>query len=185
MLGLAMFSCSSSDSDSCEPITCFNGGISTSDCGCDCPEGYTGANCSVEVEPATITITKVIVKVFPNTNNGSGWDVGIPNPSDALPDIYITFQDSNLNVIYNSPVYYENAISGGGIFFEFTPNLQISNFANPYLVNIWDYDASSDDDFMTSYGFFVYTVNQGFPEIITVVNQSAEILVDLELSYQW
>ena len=128
-----------------------------------------------------------LVKAFPNTDNGNGWDVAVPNPEDALADIYITFQDSDLNVIYDSPSYYENALSGQGPFFEFilTPNIEITNFDNPYLVNIWDYDPSNADDFMTSYGFFAYLTNSGFPETLTVVSQANEILVDLEVRYQW
>jgi len=34
-------------------------------------------------------------------------------------------------------------------------------------------------------GFHAYTTNGGFPEVITVVNQANEILVDLEVMYEW
>ncbi|MDA8874262.1 hypothetical protein N9H78_01150 [Winogradskyella sp.] len=104
-----------------------------------------------------------------------------------MPDVYITILDSDLNVIYDSPTFYENAISGDGTFFEFTlsPSLQITVFDNPFLVNIWDYDVNNDDDFMTSFGFFAYMSDNNFPEVITVVSQSNEILVDLEVSYEW
>lgn len=179
--------CSSdSGSNNCETITCLNGGVFVN-CECECPDGYTGNNCSTQVTPNKVIINKAIVKVFPNTNNGDFWDLAIPDVEDALPDVYITFQDSNLNIIYDSPTFYENAISGEGTFFEFTltPSLELTTFDNPYLVNIWDYDSGSEDDFMTSYGFFAYTANNNFPDIITVVNQSDEILVDLEVTYQW
>ncbi|MDG1660215.1 MAG: hypothetical protein P8H40_02410 [Winogradskyella sp.] len=53
------------------------------------------------------------------------------------------------------------------------------------MVNIWDFDPSSADDFMTSFGFFAYISTNNFPEVITVVNQANEILVDLEVSYEW
>jgi len=38
---------------------------------------------------------------------------------------------------------------------------------------------------MTSYGFHAYAVNSSFPEIITVVSQANNILLDLEVSYEW
>lgn len=179
--------CSSdSESDDCETITCLNDGTFV-DCECQCLQGYTGNNCSTQVTPSKVTISKAIVKVFPNTGNGEFWDLSIPEAVDALPDIYITFQNSDLDVIYDSPTFYENAISGEGTFFEFTitPNIQLTTFDDPFLVNIWDYDTTSEDDFMTSFGFFAYTSDNNFPEVITVVSQSNEILVDLEVSYEW
>jgi hypothetical protein len=187
ILTTTYFGCSSDPkSDDCETINCLNGGT-FSDCECDCPLGYTGINCSTQVTPSKVIINKVIVKVFPNTNNGEFWDAAIPNTEDALPDIYITFQDSDLNIIYDSPTFYENAISGEGTFYEFTldPSLELNSFDNPFLVNIWDYDVADEDDFMTSFGFYAYASNTNFPDIITVVSQSNEILVDLEVSYQW
>lgn len=187
ILTTTYFGCSSnSDSDSCETISCQNGGTFV-DCECECPQGYTGTDCSMQITPSKVIIYKAIVKVFPNTDNGSNWDIALPNPEDGLPDVYITFQNSDLDIIYNSPVYYANALSGNGTFFEFemTPNIELTNFDDPYLVNIWDYDSADSDDFMTSWGFFAYTSNNNFPNVITVVSQSNEILVDLEVGYQF
>jgi len=179
--------CSSdSDSDDCQTISCSNGGTFV-DCECQCPDGYSGNDCSTQVTPSKVIINKAIVKVFPNTDNGDNWDVGIPNAEDALPDVYITVQNSDLNLIFDSPSFYENALSGSGTFYEFSfnPNLEITDYDDPYLISIWDYDSSDTDDFMTSYGFFAYTSNNNFPNVITVVSQSDEILVDLEVTYQW
>ncbi|WCO01325.1 calcium-binding EGF-like domain-containing protein [Psychroserpens ponticola] len=187
ILTTTYFGCSSdSNSDDCETITCLNGGTFV-DCECECPLGYTGNNCSTQVRPSKVIITKAIVKVFPNTDNGEFWDLSIPDAEDALPDIYITLQDSNLITIYDSPTFYENVISGEGTFFEFTltPPVELTVYDNPFLVNIWDYDTTGEDDFMTSFGFFAYTSNNNFPDIITVVSQSDEILVDLEVTYEW
>lgn len=182
---LYVLSCSS-NSDNCNTTTCLNGGT-FSNCQCNCPSGYSGEDCSFQIVPNKIKINKVIVKAFPNLNNGAYWDTAIPTSEDTLADIYITFQDFNLNIIYDSPTYYQNVISGQDAFFEFNinPSIELTNFENPYLINIWDYDVSSEDDFMTSFGFIAYTANNNFPDTITVVSQANEILVDLEVSYEW
>jgi len=73
----------------------------------------------------SVNVLNIFYKVFPNTDNGNGWNTALPNPEDALADIYITFQDSNLNVIYDSPTYFENTLSNGSNFFEFILTPQI------------------------------------------------------------
>ncbi|TGV04820.1 hypothetical protein [Flavivirga rizhaonensis] len=182
----ATYSGCSSKSNDCETVTCLNEGVFI-DCACECPQGYTGIDCSAQVTPKKVIITKAIVKVFPNTNNGEFWDLGVPTVDDALPDVYITFQDADLNTIYDSPTFHENVISDAVTFFEFSlsPSIELTKFDKPFLVNIWDYDTASEDDFMTSYGFFAYTSTNNFPDVITVVSQPDEILVDLEVTYEW
>lgn len=49
------------------------------------------------------------------TGSGEFWDLAIPEAKDALPDVSITFQNPNLNVIYDSHTLFENAISGEGL----------------------------------------------------------------------
>jgi hypothetical protein len=185
---IPFLNCSSnSDAENCSTIVCQNGGT-FSNCECNCPQGYSGVNCSNQVTPSRISITKVIVKSFPNTDlSGGFWDPTIPTADDGLPDIYITFQNSDLNVIYDSPTFFGNAISDGSTFYEFTlnPPLVITNYSNPYLVSIWDYDVNNADDFMTSEGFFIYNSTGGFPETLTVLDTSEPILVDITLTYQW
>lgn len=182
-LCLIIFSCSS-NSDDCEPITCLNGGVFT-DCECDCPVGYTGTDCSEQITPTNVTITKAIVKVFPNTDDGSNWDLAIPNAESIFPDMYITFENAVSTNLYTSDIFYEDAFSNGSTLFEFVPNLVLTNFSLHYFVSIWDYDSVDEDDFMTTYKFEAYLDGNGFPDTLTVVSQEHNILVDLELTYEW
>jgi hypothetical protein len=89
---LVLFSsgCSSdSTDDGCTPITCLNSGISNSNCGCDCPQGFTGSNCSTQIMPTSIKILKVRVKKFPNLKeNGDQWDV-LATGNLVRPDLNI------------------------------------------------------------------------------------------------
>src|SRR5690606_28956999 len=70
--------------DSCQDITCLNDGYCANG-QCVCTQGYTGANCSQQVTPSQIRITKIEVMKFPATDGGAGWDL------TSAPDIYPTF----------------------------------------------------------------------------------------------
>lgn len=181
---LAFLGCSSS-SDSCETIACKNGGVFV-DCECECPQGFKGIDCSEQIEPKSITITKATVKAFPiQQSNGDNWDFDLITPNNELPDVYITIQNSTLVVVYDSPTFFENSLITGGNYLEFISNLKIVNYANPYLVNIYDFDTSGNDDFMASEGFFIYSEFKGFPETIDVIDVADSILVELNLTYEW
>ena len=100
----------SSDSDSstpaCSPIPCLNGGTSNANCGCDCPQGYSGTNCGNITTPSKVIITKVVVKSFNNLNNsGIGHDIA------NGPDIYIKINNGS-TVIYDHPTLFSNATAG-------------------------------------------------------------------------
>lgn len=186
LLLIFIVSCSKDDSnDACTPINCLNGGTQTVNCGCDCPDGYSGTDCSQELTPSKVIITKAIVKSFPNTeSDGTNWDFNLI-VEEQLADIYITIENSSFNILFDSPTYYLNVLSGEGEFFEFDVNLEITDVESSHLISVWDYDPSSDDDFMATAGFFPYENNNGFPNTLTVLSQTSNLLVDLELSYQW
>ena len=50
----------SQNNDPCESIVCYNGGYCVNG-ECLCPEGYTGPDCSQQVTPTKIRITKIEV----------------------------------------------------------------------------------------------------------------------------
>lgn len=185
LLGFTLFSCSSDSSDdSCTPIACLNNGVSNSNCGCDCPQGYSGANCGTIVQPTRITITKVVVKSFSNTDSqGFLWDV----INDA--DIYIKI-NSGSNVIYEHPTYFQNASGGSNLNYQFTlsPNLQITNVNSPLIVSLWDYDLGdvppNADDNIGIALFFPFNGNS-FPPTITITDTISPTTFEIHLSYQW
>jgi hypothetical protein len=184
-LTLNFLGCSSDSSDdSCTPIACLNNGISNSDCGCDCPLGYSGSNCGTIVPPLKVIITKVVVKAFPNLNpQGFLWD----GTNDA--DIYIKF-NSGTNVIYDHPTFISNAPGGSNLNYQFTlsPILQITNVNSPLIVSLWDYDLgdipSNADDNIASAGFFPFNGNS-FPSTITITDPTSPTIFEIHLSYQW
>lgn len=179
------FSCSSDSGDTpCVPISCLNGGTSRADCGCDCPQGYSGTNCSTLVQPSKVIITKVVVKSFPNTNSqGLLWDL-INNA-----DIYIKI-NSGTTVIYDHPSFLSDALGGSILNYEFSlnPNLQITNVNSPLIVSLWDYDLadnpSNPDDNIASAAFFPFN-GDSFPSVVTKNDPTSPTTFDIYLSYVW
>ena len=176
--------CSNESDDSCTPISCLNGGTQTVDCGCDCPDGFSGTDCSAKLMPSSIKITNVEVKKFPDTNNGSWWD-GFPTNSDA--DIYITIGDViSGNEIYTSPTYYEDA-SGLGVMYDFEPEtpINITDVTNNHVLTIYDFDSVSDE-FISLLVFNPYdSSREGFPNSIAVSNTTGTFECDITLEYNW
>lgn len=180
------YSCSSDSSEdiTCTPIICLNNGVSNSDCGCDCPEGYGGENCNTIIQPLKVVITKVVVKSFSNSNDsGFRWD----GNNDA--DIYIKFNNGTADV-YDHPAYLPNAFGGTNLNYEFilNPNLEITNVNSVMFIELWDYDLgdipSNADDFIILAPFLPFN-GSSFPSVITVNSLTTPASFEIHLTYQW
>ena len=178
----------SSDSDSstaaCTPIPCLNGGTSNANCGCNCPQGFTGANCSTLITPTSVKITKIKVKKFPDTNNGNWWDI-LPN-SDA--DIYLTVENSAFAVLYNHPTYFSNATGLGTSTYDFIPAtpINLTNVTSTYLINLYDYDTSVSSQLISVLAWAPFsTLQPDFPTTRTVINGNGTFECELTLQYIW
>ena len=193
IIAFLFFNCSSDSGNApCVPITCLNGGISTPECSCNCPQGYTGSDCSTQITPANITITKIRVKYFPNTDAGSYWDASFPTSANAYADIFLTLQNSSLTEIYRSPTYYKNVVSDGIAYYDFVPStpINITSVTSGLVLNLWDYDGAdsngiSPDDDMGFIVFNLYKSTGGFPSTLTVLDTSKSLGFELTLSYTW
>lgn len=178
----------------CTPIACLNGGVSNANCGCDCPQGFSGANCSTQLMPTTIRISKIRVKYFPNTDNGSTWDVSFPTAANASPDIYVTLENSNNVMLFNSPTYFSNVLSNGTNTWDFTPTTPISIpfiYFNSLRIKLYDFDGAVSnvndgiDDLMASSIFNIYNSTGGFPTTLNLLNTATPIGYELTLQYVW
>ncbi len=150
-----------------------------------CPQGFTGNNCSTQITPSKILITKIVVKSFPNLKpNNSYWD-DVPN---EYADIFPVISTANGEVVYFSNVYYNNAFGSEltPYTFELNPNVQITNFQQNYVLGIWDYDGnSSNPELMSSVSFPIYSQTGGFPAKINVSQPANGLVAEVYLSYQW
>lgn len=180
-----LFNCSSNSNDDCTPVTCLNGGTQTEDCGCDCPEGYSGMDCGTQIAPTHVTISKIRVKKFPDTDNGNWWDT-FPANSDA--DIFVTIENSNGNIIYKHPSYYQNATGLGTTYYDFIPSSPITfdTYTSLYYINLYDYDTGINDKFISTVGWIPYLSSQaGFPATKTIINTQGDFECELTLQYTW
>jgi hypothetical protein len=143
----AISGCSSSSDDSpaaCIPIVCQNGGTSTADCGCNCPDGYQGANCATQKIVTRINISKIRVTKFPNRDTSNNyWDGSLP---DYSPDIYVELYVDNSGTAYpvysNPNSYVSNVISDNIHYWDFIPTtpIHIEEVLNDYAIQLGDND---------------------------------------------
>ena len=178
-------SCSSDSGDTpCTPSACLNGGTSTADCGCDCPQGFTGSNCSTQITPTQEKITSISVPKFPDaTPNGNWWDT---TPSNSDADIFLTIENINNTTIWTSPTYYTDATGIGTLSYNFVPTtpIIITNFTSGYYMNIWDKDTLSSE-FIDLVLFNPYNSSGGFPTTKTFTNSTSTFSFQLTLEYVW
>lgn len=163
--------------DACEYITCLNGG-SCANGECNCPEGYTGSDCSQQVTPSKIRIKQVDITSFPATNDyGSGWDM------TSAADIYFTIYKDDTEVYY-SYSHYENAVPSKKYEFELSPNVDLSSPNDRYTIRLYDYDVTSSNDYMGGIIFTPYSNTNSFPTTINL-DAGGGITMTLHLSYVW
>jgi hypothetical protein len=183
---LFLTSCSSDSENKCTPIPCLNGGVSNANCGCDCPQGFTGTNCTQQIPPSKISITKIVVKTFPNFKpDGSNWD---SFTTASLPEIFPVISTITGEAVYFSPIYYDNAVSTSLTTYEFiiSPSVSITNLNQGFVLGLWDYDGSnSNPELMSTANFNIYSNSGGFPNIITVNQPLTGFSADVYVNYEW
>jgi hypothetical protein len=170
---LVLSSCSKDDP--CESIVCINGGECVNG-ECNCPEDYTGPDCSTQVTPLRINVKKVVVEKFPATAaNGAGWDL-----FDG-PDMYLAIYKGT-ELLYYHDFFFEDAVADRQYTFE------LSSFSfdfpkDKYTIAIFDYDDFDADDFMGGLEFTPYSSNNGFPETLNV--QGGSVAFSVAVTYQF
>lgn len=170
-----LLGCKKDDPDPCETVTCLNGGT-CSNGECNCPEEYTGSDCSQQKTPDRIEVRKITVTQFPSTrDNGSSWDF-----ADG-PDIYpvIAIGTDQLTLLRNN--FKEDAISGN-----YSWNLNGVFIDDPtavHLIGLWDKDDFGDDEYLGGIQFTPYWDNNGFPNPLKLSCSGCNTVWELEVNY--
>ena len=171
-------SCKKETKDPCEGITCLNGGTCANG-SCNCPQGYSGSNCSQQLTPTKVTITKVQVTRFPATDaGGAGWD-----PTSG-PELYPKISLGS-STIYSSSTYYIDA-STSLVPYDFTPSpyIELTSPTSQYTIEAYDYDTLDPDDWMGGIYFYPYSSTGGFPSTI-IIDGGGSVAFKLYVTYTW
>ena len=175
--------------NACTPIPCLNGGTSRADCGCDCPQGFTGSNCSTQLTPTKIRITKIRVKKFPNLNtSGNNWDSFVL-PGYERPDIFPVLLQSTTVLYAGTPI--NDSFSYGNDTFDFTPitPIEITQISQQFTLRLYDDDSTTLNpntyEQMGGFTFYIYNSTIGFPTILPVTTSTSSYGFELTLSYVW
>ena len=135
---LSLLSCKK---DPCDTIVCTNGYCVNG--ACDCFPGYSGPSCGNEDRPIKITLNKIVLTTFSQTNpQGGGWD-----PNGTGPDIYVdVYSGAILN--YSSD-YVLDAVNTNQ--YTFTPPSPISMITTETItIRLFDYESFGNDTQMSA-----------------------------------
>lgn len=148
----------------------------------ECPDGFTGTDCSTKKRPTKIYITGIDIVSYPMINGeGNAWD-WIEMGENENPDVYFSIYSGG-QYIYTADSYYENA---DGETLSFQTPLYTENINLAILVELRDYDeATNEYEYMSStLPFFIYDPQQTyFPQ--SVLAQNGNTTVRINLKYEW
>lgn len=157
-------SCEKEPIDPCATVTCVNGNCINGVC--DCYPGYSGPSCANEDRPVKITLDRVELTSFPQTNpQGIGWD-----PDGTGPELHVSVYSAN-NLIWEAPSYYDDAIDSNS--YSFIPSSPIAlSSTEVFTIRILDYDYFAGNTEMggvstTGELWSSYLKGQGFPSTTT------------------
>jgi len=174
---LSLFAlCFLSCSDACEDVICENEGI-CNDGTCECPDGYEGMTCEIEKMPTSVTITKVEITRFPETNsflNNAPWDPNSP------PDLYLSIRSQFGDDENESEVLMDYS---GGIPLTFNWNTTMNEMDQNYLIILKDQDENGEWQGLDSAVFYPFMSGLGFPEVIEILQPNW--YVDFKIYFQY
>lgn len=143
LLLLGLVSCGSEE-DACLTLSCTNGGTCVSG-GCACPDGYEGEDCSVELEPISMSIIGINVTKYPTVRmDSSSWD----SLDNSGPDLFFAFHEgtsSNYdpNTDFVSSVL--NNATGNPLEINATPPYVITALSSSWSLDLWDADGTMEE----------------------------------------
>lgn len=161
---LAAMLFASCTSDPCEVTMCHNGGVCV-DGLCDCPERFTGNDCSEQVTPDVMRITSVQLLRFPGfqSNDDKPWD------NEDGPDVFFKLVHGD-EAIAQPVVLVENADHTQQYSFHISI-VDMKDVLDEYKLQLYDYEAIGvEPQFMGEIAFTPYASNNGFPSTIQLDN---------------
>jgi hypothetical protein len=146
-----------------------------------CPSHYTGANCSQQITPSQVQLSRITITGFPATNNGSAWNT---TEGSGYADIYPTISDSAGNVLFNgSASYIPDASSTLSYYFNFSIPIALTPYST-YIFTLYNHNNFSADNNMGAVSTVLYTSTNGFPSTLNLTN-GAGLSFQLSIQNVW
>lgn len=141
-----------------------------------CDNGYTGVDCSEQITPSIIQISKIVITDFPQYSTGENWDL-----LDG-PDVYIVIEKDDI-LIHKQPTFFEDASADNHVYSP-ANSIELTDAESIYTISLYDYDDGLGDDFMGVAAFYAYSEFNDFPKTL-LIGEGEEITFELTLSYVW
>ncbi len=160
----------------CEGKICLNDGVCM-DGTCDCPDQFTGKDCSQQSTPDFIRLNSIQVTRFPATNAGVSWD-----PTDG-PDIFFRLH-SDEHPLAQPLVLFENADASTDYYF-FINIIDFHHVKSVHRIQLFDYDGiGANHDLLGEISFTPYHDTNGFPQMV-VIDEGGPIAFTLTYEYHF
>lgn len=164
-------SCSSDDDsgDPCDDLICTQGRCVAGEC----------------ETLKTIWVYRITLQDFPRTTpDNENWDA---STGGSLPDIYYSFTDGSAT-LEDSDIRCENVGLTESCIFTTSDGvntLGLDRLTSFHILEFWDKDDLSSDDFIGEVRFFPLTSarNDDFPSVLTIKN--GDMWVDFEVTYEF
>ncbi|MGB6034788.1 MAG: hypothetical protein WBG42_00870 [Cryomorphaceae bacterium] len=146
-------------------IICQNGGtVASSNCSCNCPAGFTGANCQNQNTPTSFTLTRIDVTDWPYFDGNLYWD-----SDNSAPDPRVEINLGTSPFLHSG--HFENPSAGS--ILSYGSSNDPDNFPRTLNVNttydfrVYDNDPLNSDDLMLNSQFKLLDYSNGLPSVIT------------------
>ncbi len=157
-------------------------GCSGSDDSTNCPQGFTGGDCSQKITPTAMYINKIVIKNYPSSNGGNDWDNGEDTSGDN-PDMFFVLQSGDQTIYSNE---YKTDCTGVQTYVLTSP-IGADDVASTISISVWDFDGGdpqTNSVFMSGAAFMLYDAAAfDFPTIRSVVGTNFE--ADIYVTYEW
>lgn len=151
--------------------TCLNGGTVTSDCNCDCPTGFYGANCQDQQTPTAFVVNQIVLTNWPATYDQNQVAYAWDNDGSG-PDISFRFEIGQGT--YVSTGHHANCVQGVQYTYDAQNDPAHFPFALswgvPHDLKIMDEDGTTDQIMLDS-SISLANFDSGLP---TTLNLSAD-----------
>lgn len=152
----------------------------------ECPTGYEGENCDVEIKPKSILVLSVKLTKFPaQTPDGMNWDENV-NPEFVNPDIFLGIL-ADSSVVWTSATYQDVAPGSTRSYTVPLPGLELDP-DQTYTVVALDLDGAGtalENDYIGGVIGKFYQPGAGFPGVQKLECSNCEVNFEVEVIYRY